>query len=170
MIDYEALSSEKGINEQLLAMFHSIRMKRQQRKLRDNRLKEKKKKKRWYLTQCWVQPWQFLPQDIMAAKVEMSSKWLDKLRERIWNAKISSVSEGVPDPQTAGGHTTTPAKPTADAIFRLCRAFTVRQVGRKTMALICCCPNFFSCLSFYAVQTYSQATSTSSSFTVSFLS
>lgn len=43
MIDYEPLSSEKGINEQLLTMFHSIRMKRQQRKLRDNRLKAKKK-------------------------------------------------------------------------------------------------------------------------------
>lgn len=45
MIDYEPLSSEKGINEQLLTMFHSIRMKRQQRILRDNRLKAKKKKK-----------------------------------------------------------------------------------------------------------------------------
>lgn len=43
MIDYEPLSSEKGINEQLLTKIHSVRMKRQQRKLTDNRLKEKKK-------------------------------------------------------------------------------------------------------------------------------
>lgn len=45
MIDHEPFSSEKGINEQVLTTFHSIRIKRQQRKLRDNRLKAKKKKK-----------------------------------------------------------------------------------------------------------------------------
>lgn len=44
MIDHEPFSSEKGINEQVLTTFHSIRIKRQQRKLRDNMLKAKKKK------------------------------------------------------------------------------------------------------------------------------
>lgn len=43
----------------------------------------------------------------------------------------SSMSEGVPDPQIAGGHSSTPAKATVDAIFRLYRAFTVGQGWKK---------------------------------------